>query len=100
MKYSELATVVEELRESEELKDKKLTKKDMRFILDSVLSTMADAVVDEGELSVPDLGIFRVKDRAEKKGRNPKTGEELIIPANRVVKFSPSKKLKDRVSLD
>ncbi len=41
------------------------------------------------------FGSFEVKERKARKGRNPKTGEEVAIPPKRRVKFNPSKRLKN-----
>jgi len=46
---------------------------------------------------LPELGTFSVVERAPRKGRNPKTGEEIEIPAKKVVKFKASKRLSERV---
>ena len=43
------------------------------------------------------FGSFKVSKRGARKGRNPRTGEECLIPASRVVKFTPGKALKEAV---
>jgi DNA-binding protein HU-beta len=43
------------------------------------------------------FGTFQVEDRKERKGRNPQTGDEITIPAAKVVKFRPGKLLKDAI---
>ena len=43
------------------------------------------------------LGVFKINERKLRKGRNPKTGKELYIPAKKVIKFVPSKALRDRL---
>ena len=50
------------------------------------------------EFAIPDLGKFTVELRAARKGRNPKTGEEIDIPAKHVAKFSAAKALKDTLA--
>ena len=44
------------------------------------------------------LGTFSVSARAERVGRNPKTGEPITVPASKVPKFKPAKGLKDAVN--
>ena len=44
------------------------------------------------------LGTFSVSDRAERAGRNPKTGEPITVPASKAPKFKPAKGLKDAVN--
>ena len=50
-----------------------------------------------GSVAVPGFGVFSVKERAARKGRNPQTGEEIDIPAGNVPVFKPGKSLKDLV---
>jgi DNA-binding protein HU-beta len=44
------------------------------------------------------VGSFKVRRRKPRKGRNPRTGEELQIPARKVITFSPAKALKERLN--
>ena len=61
--------------------------------LDSVLGTMGRAMEEGERVIFSGFGSFHVADRAEQKGRNPQTGETISIPAHKVVKFKPGKKL-------
>ena len=67
-------------------------------VLDGLRGVMETEFKDGGELSLPGVGKFSVKNKAERKGRNPKTGAEITIPAGRRVTFSASKGLKDIVN--
>lgn len=49
------------------------------------------------EVSIAGFGIWSVKDRAARQARNPRTGELVNVPATKVVKFRPSKTLKEAV---
>ncbi len=70
-------------------------------IVDAMTGIMIDSLSQGDKSSLPGVGTLAVVDRAERKGRNPNTGEELMIPATKNVKFSPGKRLKDAVmSLD
>jgi DNA-binding protein HU-beta len=51
-----------------------------------------------GEVQLVGFGTFYVGERAERRGRNPKTGEPLTIAASRAVKFKPGKALKNAVN--
>jgi DNA-binding protein HU-beta len=63
------------------------------------LTVLIEKELKEGEkVIIPNLGIFGVKRRAKRKGRNPQTGEEIIIPERKVVHFKPSKKLKEEIA--
>lgn len=61
------------------------------------LDTLEEIITEElkkGEdFTLGKLGIFKVKDRAEKNGVNPKTGEKIVIPARKAVTFKASKNL-------
>ena len=49
-------------------------------------------------LVLPGIGTLTLKDRKERQGRNPRTGETIAIPAKRVVSFKPAKALADAVN--
>lgn len=56
------------------------------------------AALEKGEsVSLLGFGSFKVSARAEREGRNPRTGDKIKIPAAKVVKFTPGKALKDRI---
>ena len=61
------------------------------------LNTLEELITEElkkGEdFTLGKLGTFKVKDRAEKNGVNPKTGEKIVIPARKAVTFKASKNL-------
>jgi len=65
--------------------------------LDATLETVIEALMDGDSVVFTGFGSFKVADRAARKGRNPRTGEELVIPATKVVKFTPGKMLKEAV---
>lgn len=67
--------------------------------LDSVLANMAEAMKRGERVTIAGFGSFRVVERAEQKGRNPQTGQAIVIPAHNVVKFRPGKKLCSKVKL-
>lgn len=65
--------------------------------LDALCATVIDTLLRGEEVAIIGFGTFKVSQRAERKGRNPRTGEELLIPASRAPKFSAGKVLKDAV---
>ncbi len=69
-------------------------KKDLAIIIDAVFETMREALENEERIEIRGFGVFSIKVRKPKVGRNPKTGEEVIIPQRKVVHFKPSKLLK------
>lgn len=74
-----------------------LSKTDANLILNFVIDSFVEEIVENGNLRIAKLGTFSVVERKEKKGRNPATGEPLIIPAKNVVKFKPWKTLREAV---
>ena len=76
-----------------------LTKKNTEAAVDALFTTLAEAIKKDGRFSYPGFGTFVVRDRKERKGRNPKTGEEMIIPASKVVAFKPAPKLKALIKM-
>lgn len=74
-----------------------LTKADAERSLNAFLESVQDVLAGEGKLTLTGFGTFVVDQRKARTGRNPRTGEELRIPACKVVKFRPGKLLKDAV---
>lgn len=70
----------------------------IKWVLDAQAKVAQDALASGGEVTLPGLGKLTVKDKPARKGRNPKTGEEIEIPAKTVPHFSASKALKDAVT--
>ncbi len=65
--------------------------------LSAVLANMVNAMEEGERVTISGFGSFRVVERATQKGRNPRTGESIIIPAHKTVKFKPGKNLNRRV---
>jgi len=57
-----------------------------------------DTLISGGDLLLSGFGKFKVKDKRLRRGRNPQTGEELMLSARRVVTFKPSGKLRSRIN--
>lgn len=74
------------------------TKASAERCINFVLDTMKAELSTGNEVDLYGFGKFKIADRAEKKGRNPKTGEEITIPAKKAVKFSPAKALKESIN--
>ena len=73
------------------------TKADAERKLDAVLDLFEEVLVKGEEVNFTGWGKFEVKETAARVGRNPKTGEEVQIPAKKVVKFKAGKGLADKV---
>ena len=74
-----------------------LTKADAGRALDGFLSAVTEALGNGDSVALVGFGTFLVKDRAARKGRNPQTGEEIMIKAAKVPSFKAGKSLKDSV---
>lgn len=71
------------------------TKSKAEEALDAVIDCLQEALASGETITFTGFGSFKVNERAERKGRNPRSGEEITIPACKVVKFTPGKNLKD-----
>lgn len=67
-----------------------LTKTQLSDLVDDVFGLTVDLTNEDGPLTLRGIGTFRVTQRKARKGRNPQTGEELTIPAKRVLTFKQS----------
>ena len=75
-----------------------LTAKQAAQALNEVLAGIQEGLVKEGHVRIAGFGNFTVKERAARTGRNPQTGETMEIPARKVVTFSASSALKEKVN--
>ena len=67
-------------------------------ITESLLELIKSSLESGDDVLVSGFGKFCVKEKRERKGRNPATGEDAILPARRVVTFKCSGKLRERVN--
>ena len=74
-----------------------MSQKDVDKITDMFLNQIIDQVDQLGEVDLFRFGTFVKKQRKARKGRNPRTGEAIDIPAKNYVKFEPFKKFRDVV---
>ncbi len=75
-----------------------LTKKDTEAALAAFISTVQDALKSGDKVQLIGFGSFEVRDRAERMGKNPLTGEAIKIPAAKVPAFKAGRALKDLVN--
>jgi DNA-binding protein HU-beta len=66
--------------------------------LDAVVESVTQALKDGDSVSLVGFGVFSVKDRAARTGRNPQTGEPIQIKAAKIPSFKAGKALKDAVN--
>ena len=76
-----------------------LNKREAKDMVESFFEELAQALGDNIPVKLSGFGNFDLRDKRQRPGRNPKTGEEIPITARRVVTFKPGQKLKQRVEL-
>lgn len=64
--------------------------------VECLLEIMKDALTSGEDVLISGFGKFCVRDKSERRGRNPATGEDLMLPARRVVTFKCSGQLRDK----
>ncbi|NDD65363.1 MAG: HU family DNA-binding protein, partial [Acidobacteria bacterium] len=75
-----------------------LTKKESEVIVDEVFKNIIQTLNRGEKIELRGFGSFRVRQRRARRGRNPKTGEPVEIPAKRVPYFKPGKELKELIN--
>ncbi len=78
--------------------DTHMSKATVEKVMDFMASVIQQQLADGGEVTLPRLGKFSVKHRAEREGRNPQTGEAITIAAKQVVNFKAHKALNDKLN--
>ncbi len=68
----------------------KITKKQADQVFSAFVGMIASSLQNGQRVALPGIGVFSVIDRKAKTGRNPRTGQEIKIPARKAVKFSAS----------
>lgn len=75
-----------------------MTLKDAEIIVDTIFESMADALAQGDGIEIRGFGSLKVKNRGEREGRNPRTGESVHIPAKRLPLFRIGKELHERIN--
>ena len=75
-----------------------MTKVDVEKALKAFIDTVTEELKNGGKVQLVGFGTFEVAERAERQGRNPKTGEAITIPASKSPKFKAGRSLKDIVN--
>ena len=75
-----------------------LTKKDAERLVEIVFESIIETLNQGEKIELRGFGSFRVRERGARRGRNPKTGDPVDIPAKRVPYFKPGKELKELIN--
>ena len=79
-------------------KEAELTQAAAQKALETITKCIAVEVKAGRSIALPGLGSFNLAKRAARKGRNPRTGAEIKIPASKTVRFKASSVLKDKIN--
>jgi integration host factor subunit beta len=71
---------------------------EVKAIVQQVLDGIIETLVSEGRIELRNFGVFEVKKRKARQGRNPRTGEKVFVPEKTVVTFKPGLEMEARVS--
>lgn len=77
--------------------DTNITQKTIKDIIENLFTKIADALAKGDDVEFRGFGIFKIKKRGKRIGRNPKTGEIVSIPERKVVVFKPGRFLNKRI---
>jgi integration host factor subunit beta len=75
-----------------------MTKKDAEQLVEIIFDSIIGALNKGEKIELRGFGSFRTRQRGARKGRNPKTGAPVQIPAKRVAYFKPGKELKEIIN--
>ena len=91
------ATVTLKQLAAEIAEREQIAKREAETILTDLVGLLVDHLKSGDRLRIGGLGILEVKDRPERTGRNPATGEAITIKASRKIAFRPAKELKEAI---
>src|SRR5262245_31015583 len=74
-----------------------LTQQQVQKVVQRVFDGITETLVQEGRIELRNFGVFEVKKRKPRKARNPRTGENVKVPAKLVVTFKPGRDMEERV---
>lgn len=74
-----------------------LNKREAKEVVELLFEEVRNSLIDNEQVKLSGFGNFDLRDKNERPGRNPKTGESIPVSARRVVTFKPGQKLKARV---
>ena len=74
-----------------------ITKSQAEKAVDGFVFAVSDALATGDKITLVGFGTFSIGERAQREGRNPRTGEKIQIPASKVVKFKAGKTLSEKV---
>lgn len=76
-----------------------LPKKEAQDIIEIIIDSMKNTFIEGESIKISGFGTFNVRKKNSRRGRNPKTGQDIEITPRRVVTFRPSNQLKDVIEI-
>ena len=76
-----------------------LSKKDCNNIVNELIEEIITGLINNGYFKLHNFGTFKLREKKERIGRNPKTKEEVMISARKVISFIPSKKILNKINI-
>ena len=92
------AELVDKVAEKASSSEKSMTKKDVDSVITATIDAIMDAIASGEKVTLVGFGSFERRERKEREGRNPKTGDTMVIPATKVPAFSAGKLFKEKVA--
>lgn len=92
------AELVDKVAEKASTGEKSMTKKDVDSVITATIDAVMEAVAAGEKVTLVGFGSFERRERKEREGRNPKTGDTMVIPATKVPAFSAGKLFKEKVA--
>jgi len=74
-----------------------ITRYEAEVVINSVFQAISDALANGNRVELRGFGSFSIRERRDRMGRNPKTGESVYVPSKVVPHFKPGKELRERV---
>ncbi len=76
-----------------------LTTKEIERVVSSFFDSITEQLQKDGRVELRGFGAFSTRDREARKGRNPRTGDQVDVDAKRVPYFKPGKEMRERLNL-
>jgi integration host factor subunit alpha len=90
--------LVDQISKSLKTKETKISSDRLNELTTSLLEQIKEITFSGEQVNIQGFGVFRVKETKTRKGRNPVTGEEIVIESRKVLKFYPSRALRLRLN--
>jgi integration host factor subunit alpha len=75
-----------------------LSQRNSSEMVDTIFATMKETLISGESIKLVQFGTLTVRDKSPRRGRNPRTGESMIITKRKMVSFRPSKSLRERLN--